>query len=114
MSAGQLPIMPLTESEWQQQLVELAELHGWQWCHWRAARTAHGWRTPVSGPIGAGFPDLLLVHPRRQRVLFVEVKSDTGRLAPEQRAVHDVLRTAGLDVRVFRPADWDALIEVLR
>jgi hypothetical protein len=114
MTAGQLSILaPLSEREWQQQVTSLAELCGWHWAHWRAARTERGWRTPVSGPLGAGFPDLLLIHPRRQRVLFVELKSDSGRLTDEQLGVHDVLRQAGLDVDVWHPRDWEQVVAAL-
>jgi hypothetical protein len=114
MTAGQLSILaPLTEREWQQQVTELAELCGWHWAHWRAARTEHGWRTPVSGTIGAGFVDLILIHPRRHRALFVELKSDVGRLSDEQRTVHGVLRQAGLEVDVWRPRDWERVVGAL-
>ncbi len=114
VTAGQMPALaPLTEREWQQQVTELAELCGWQWAHWRAARTEHGWRTPVSGTIGAGFVDLILIHPRRRQLLFVELKSDAGRLSDEQLGVHDVLRQAGLDVDVWHPRDWDQVVAAL-
>jgi hypothetical protein len=114
MIAGQLPILtPLTEREWQRQVTDLAELCGWRWAHWRAARTEPGWRTPVSGTIGAGFVDLILVHPRRRLVRFIELKSDIGRLSDDQREVHDVLRQAGLDVDVWRPRDWEQVVATL-
>jgi hypothetical protein len=114
MTPGQIAaVAPLSEREWQSQVTQLAELAGWQWAHWRAARTNRGWKTPVSGPLGEGFPDLLLVRVRDRRLLFVELKSDAGRLAPAQTAVHDVLRAAGLEVRVWRPRDWDQVVAEL-
>jgi VRR-NUC domain len=114
VTAGQLPILTiLTEREWQRQVTDLAELYGWHWAHWRAARTEHGWRTPVSGSIGRGFVDLILVHPRRRRLLFVELKSDLGRLSREQGDVHAVLREAGLEVEVWRPRDWDRVVAAI-
>lgn len=114
MTAGQLPaLMPLSERVWQEQVVQLAELHGWQWAHWRAARTEHGWRTPVSGTLGEGFPDLLLIHERDRRLLLVELKSDTGRLSAPQQYVHACLKAAGLDVHVWRPRDWDQVVATL-
>jgi hypothetical protein len=115
MSAGQLSALtPVTEREWQGQVTELADLCGWGWAHWRAARTVHGWRTPVSGPLGEGFPDLILCRQRDERFLLVELKSDGGRLSPHQVAVHATLRAAGLEVRVWRPRDWDQVVDELR
>lgn len=114
MTAGQTTaLLPLTEREWQSQVCDLAELCGWEWAHWRPARTANGWRTPVSGTIGAGFCDLILAHPRRRRVLLVELKSDAGFVSAEQRAVHEILRASGLEVKVWRPRDWDLVVAAL-
>jgi hypothetical protein len=114
MTAGRIAaLVPISEKEWQDQVVELATMHGWLWAHWRAAMTQHGWRTPVSGPIGAGFPDRILVHPRRQLVVFVELKRDGQHPTREQRAVHDVLRRSGLRVETWHPADWDKVVETL-
>ena len=114
MTAGQTAaLVPISEKEWQDQVVELATMHGWLWAHWRAAMTQHGWRTPVSGPIGAGFPDLILIHPRRQLVVFVELKRDGQHPTREQRAVHDVLRRSGLRVETWHPADWDEVVATL-
>jgi hypothetical protein len=41
----------MSEADLLAQVTELAELYGWQWVHFRPARTVHGWRTPVSGPL---------------------------------------------------------------
>ena len=113
MTAGTL--FAMTEREWQEQVTDLATLTGWSWAHWRPAMTSRGWRTPCSGPIAAGFVDLVLVRPApRAGLLFVELKSDKGALRPEQRSVHDVLRSAGLTVHVWRPRDWAAVVEALR
>ena len=92
------------------QVVQAAELFGWQHVHFRPARTERGWRTPVSGPLGKGWPDLEL---KRERTVYAELKSQDGRLTPEQRAVHDVLRAAGDEVYVWRPSDLPEVLEVL-
>jgi len=113
--APELAAIPLREADVQRLVTDAAELFGWQWCHFRPAQTAHGWRTPVSGPLGAGWPDLVLVRVHDRRLLFVECKGPNGRLTPEQGAVIDTLRAAGLDVRVVRPEDVDRFIDrVLR
>lgn len=100
----------LTEAQWQQQVTDLAVHLGWTWAHFRPALTARGWRTAVSGPGGAGFPDLILW---RDRVLFVELKTDAGRLRPEQEGVIVGLTAAAADVHIWRPRDFDVVRRIL-
>lgn len=53
-----------------------------------------------------GFPDLVLA--RNGEVLFVELKSEKGKLSPEQR---DWL--AHTNGRLWRPADWPDICTLL-
>ncbi len=101
----------MTEAEFQTQVLQLARLLGWRTAHFRPARTAHGWRTAVSGD-GAGFLDCILV--RGSLVLFVELKADRGRLRVEQEAWLEALRLAGQQVYIWRPADWPEIERVLQ
>ncbi len=101
----------ITEREFQRQVTDAAELFGWSWVAWRPAMTAKGWRTPVSGPLGKGWPDLTLV--RDDRLIFAELKSQDGRLTPAQRDVLDLLGRA-VPVYTWRPTDLPAVLEVLR
>lgn len=50
----------------------------------------------------SGWPDLVLVA---RKVLFRELKTDTGGLSPEQRRVGYKLTAAGCDFEVWRPKD---------
>jgi hypothetical protein len=100
----------VTEAEWQRQVTDLAGMLGWTWAHFRPARTEKGWRTPVEGPGGAGFPDLVLW--RGNRVLFVELKTDRGAVSDAQSEVLDGLARA-LEVYVWRPRDFDYVAAVL-
>lgn len=110
----------LTEAAFQQQVTDLAEVRGWGWAHFRPARTANGWRTPVSGPLGAGWPDLVLV--RGERLIFAELKAARGRLSTRQRAVLEALgRVAAyrdppprVEVFVWHPSDFPEIQELLR
>lgn len=52
-------------------------------------------------PGTAGVPDRLVVLPGG-RVLFVELKTDTGRLSPGQRVQLDRLRSLGAEAHVVR------------
>ena len=99
----------MTESEFQGAVIDLAHLSGWRVAHFRAARTAHGWRTPTSAD-AAGFPDLVLVHAERRQVLYRELKSERGRLTFEQAEWRRTLTAAGQDWALWRPSDWSSIV----
>ena len=101
----------MTEAEWLGQVTELAEMLSWSWVHFRPARTAHGWRTPVSGPLGAGWPDLTLV--RGDRIVFAELKVEGKRPTVDQVFVLSILDVAA-EAHVWTPADLDDVAKVLR
>lgn len=72
----------LAEKEWQTTLVAALEVFGYVVEHTYPLQTKHGWRT---GSTLSGKPDLIALRP--PRILAIEVKTDKGRLAPDQRAV---------------------------
>jgi hypothetical protein len=92
----------VTETELQSAVIECAQLLGWRVAHFRPALTAKGWRTPVSGD-GKGFPDLVLV---KGDVLFVELKSDSGKQSPEQHEWARAIVKASGEFHLWRPRDW--------
>jgi len=96
------------ERQFEEQVIGLAAIYGWEYIHLRPAKTAHGWRTPVSGTLGMGWPDWTFVRAKRRRVLFRELKSTTGTVSPDQARVLAFLRSAGQDADVWRPADMDS------
>jgi hypothetical protein len=51
-----------------------------------------------------GWPDLVIVG--KSGILWRELKSEAGRLSPEQRQVGSALHAAGQDWAVWRPRDW--------
>lgn len=89
----------ISEAEWQTAVLELAEMLGWSWHHETDSR-----RTK------AGWPDLVLW---RERIVFVELKKESGRVSPAQAAVLDGLAAAGGEVYVWRPSDLPAVQRVL-
>jgi hypothetical protein len=50
-----------------------------------------------------GFPDWLIIGPHR--VIYRELKSETGTLTAEQRRVGEMLKRAGQSWKVWRPSD---------
>lgn len=100
----------VSEAEFQRTVIEALDLFGWEWLHCRRSIGRGG--RHVTATSVSGWPDLLCWRPGR--VIALELKSDTGRVTPEQRRVLASLTAAGIDARVVRPADWVELVEVLR
>lgn len=109
-----MTLSPLSEKDWQIQVTELALKLGWAYLHIRPGMTADSWRTPISGPLGKGWPDLLLCRPRDCRVIAAELKRDGAKTTPAQDRVLEILSSSGLEVHVWRPADFDDVLKVLR
>jgi hypothetical protein len=89
----------VAEKDFQATVVAAAEQLGW--------RAFHTYDSRRSEP---GFPDLVLV---RERVVFVELKTERGRVSAEQAAWVAALCEAGAECHVWRPGDWKPLIRVL-
>lgn len=91
----------ISEKAWQDQLVQLATLYGWKHYHpFDSRRSVAGW------------PDLVLVRP--PELLIVELKTDHGRVRPNQQEWLDALAACGVEVDVWRPRDFEAVHDRLR
>lgn len=104
----------ISETDFSKQVEDLMNLYGWRWTHFRPAMNESGrWRTPLSGH--KGFPDYVAVHAGKKRLLFVELKSDKGRESAEQSEWLNDLEVAGKgEVYLWRPADIDTIVEILK
>lgn len=94
----------MKEAELESAVIDLARICGWRCAHFRPARTAHGWRTPVSGD-GAGFPDLVLTRP--PELLIIELKADKGRLSDTQKLWLQQFDQCGIEWYIWKPSDWN-------
>ena len=93
----------ITEAVHQRQVTELA-----RWCRWTLIYHTHDSRRSP-----AGFPDLVLVRP--PRILFVELKTDKGRVSPAQRLwLYTLAKCPGVEVYLWRPRDWDSIVAILK
>lgn len=105
-----------TEKQFQAAVVEYANLRGWlTWHAYDSRRSTPGW------------PDLAMA--RRGRLVLAELKTERGRVSPEQRVWLDALghgdelprlvaaslrgRPARLTVCLWRPSMWDEIEETL-
>lgn len=91
----------LTERAFQAQVIQYARVFGWAVYHTHDSRRSQ-----------PGFPDLVLV--RRPRIVWVELKSQRGKVTPEQQAWLDELRACDQEVHVWRPSDWRIVEGTLR
>jgi hypothetical protein len=106
----------MSEADLQQNIVDLAHLLGYKVAHFRPALMKQGgalvYRTPVAAD-GKGFPDLLLAKPGQPgRILVIECKSEKGQQSPEQLEWELAFKGC-CDYYLFRPSDWDRIVEVL-
>lgn len=121
-----LPPSSLTEAEWQRQVHELLDLYGWDYRYHvqRAKMSPWGW------------PDVVAVRRRDHRLLFAELKTDSGTATPDQLGLLELLLDvaeggwqdtrrgqpsappdsqgyARVDVELWRPSDIDRVMAVL-
>ena len=105
-------IVDQTEAQFQQAVEELATLHGWRWMHINRSFTKGYWRTQTRGNLGNGWPDLVMV--KGGRLLFVELKAAKGKISGIQSEVLAVLGSIPCaEVQVWRPDDWEMILERL-
>lgn len=94
----------------QDKVIHLARMNGFRVQHSRPVQQANGrWLTAIQGD--PGFVDLVLAHPERG-VLFLELKSDTGKLSPGQVMWRNAL-VPHVEYWLVREADLPALAKRL-
>ena len=101
----------ITEREFQATVVALARAYGWMVNGVLEQRE-------YSKRLSKGFPDLVLARYKPGSIvgwlIFAELKSQKGRVSPEQRAWLTLLSVCGQDTFVWRPGDLDEIERVLR
>jgi hypothetical protein len=103
------------EDEFQSTIIDTALTFGWLVFHVSDSRREvidrrRGVSFLVGDELAKGWPDLSFAHPRWRRFAVRELKSDVGRVTPEQRRWLETLTLCGVDAGVWRPRDWDELI----
>lgn len=91
----------MKERDLQDKVVRLARSLGWLTYHTHDSRRSE-----------PGFPDLVLLHPARGRLLWRELKTEKGRATPAQKVWLAALSAVGMDAGLWRPVHWfDRTIE---
>lgn len=102
----------ISEAVWQEQFIELAHLLGYRHMHVR--RSIGKSRKWVTATNVTGWPDCTLWSERQRRLVFVELKSASGKTTAEQDEVHASLRAAGCEVYIWKPSDLEVAARVLK
>jgi len=101
----------MSEKDLQTHVRRVAKVNGWRaFCWWSSLHSPAGWTDLVLiREIDRGDHDLdwlwdLRGYPKAE-MIFVELKSEKGKVSPEQEEVHRLLRLTGHAVYVWRPSD---------
>lgn len=97
----------IREEDFARTVCDLANQMGYQHMHVR--RTVGRGRRWTTGTSVKGWPDYCYYG--NGRLFFAELKSESGKLSYDQERVIDDLRAAGAEVHVWRPSDWDQVVE---
>ena len=108
--------LPISEADWQKTVIDLLHAYGYKVCEFRKARLLKKgvdvYRTPF-GADGEGFPDLIAA--RLHSLLFIECKSEQGKMSEKQKNWMGLLASAGEGEYILaRPQDYDYLVKRLR
>lgn len=112
LTANDRYLRSISETAWQGSVEAIARGAGWRLYHPPDNRpvTARSGRKYVQD-VRRGFPDLVLV--RAGRLLFVELKTETGPFREGQVEWLEDLAGAGVEVAVWRPRDRALVVAVL-
>lgn len=93
-------LLTMSEKQWQWLVVNLATSLGYLAYHTFDSRRSN-----------PGFPDLVLVG--NGKVIYAELKTEKGRVRPEQKKWLKALKSNGAEAYLWRPQDYDAVREYL-
>ena len=96
----------VTEADFRRTIIDYARLRGWRYyCTWLSLHSPKG------------FPDFVLLRARTgapPRLIFAEIKSERGRVRPEQADwLADLREVPSVEAYLWRPSDFDEIVAVL-
>ena len=95
--------IPVTEKDLREWIIDLCWLFRWKFYF--------TW-TSIHSP--AGFPDLVLVHPEKKRIIFAELKRENGKLTEAQQEWLEALMRCHREVYIWHPGDIENIARLLR
>jgi hypothetical protein len=92
----------VTEAQFLRQVKELGTLFRWRLYHPQLSKWSE-----------RGWPDVALVRP--PRFVLAELKSEFGKVTPQQAEwLADLAKCPGVEVYLWRPSDFERIVELLR
>jgi len=92
--------LQITEKQFQRQVIDLARIYKWEVYHtWNSLHSNRGW------------PDLVLAKP--PMILFVELKTDKGKLTPDQAKWIHLLGDCNCLAYCWKPSNWNLIVQTL-
>jgi hypothetical protein len=102
------PSIKVSEKDLQRQVESLLTLLGFLWFHDRSLQHA---TVRTSKP---GFPDICAVHPDNGVLVFIELKSEKGKMRPAQVEWKDaLLKSNALYYGPVKPSEFELLARQL-
>lgn len=96
------PALDCCEADLQAAIHRLMRRGGWKHYHTHDSRRSQ-----------PGFPDIVAI--RAPRIIFAELKTETGKPTQEQAAwLEELCRIPAVECYVWRPSDWDRIWETLK
>jgi hypothetical protein len=114
LTPEQRVLRAINETAWRNNVVLHARTRGWKVYfvpdrfHANAKESGSFYTTKMGD---RGYPDLTLVGP--SSIIFVELKTETGRLSPDQEEWRDRIVAAGGEWFLWRPSHLDDAIKRL-
>ena len=93
----------ISEKQFQKQIIGAFKEAGWNVYHNYDSRRSTG-----------GWPDLQMLDIKTGRLIFVEVKRESGKVRKAQRDVIEALQRGGAEVYIWRPSDKEAIYQLLQ
>lgn len=104
LTPQQVALRSIPEKDWQKMVTDLMTAYGWAWWHGADNRPGKNGRVQNIRP---GLPDLIAC--RGGRLIFAELKRETGKPTPDQVDALERLGTTPAEVYVWRPSDIEAV-----
>jgi hypothetical protein len=92
----------VTEKSFLSAVIDLCKVYGYEYYHtWKSIHSPKG------------FPDLVMVNPSKKKLVIAELKTDNGKITKFQEDWIQWLKDCGVEAQVWRPKDWDKIVEIL-
>ena len=113
----ELWVATVTEAQFQTRLIHLAHQRFDEiYHHTTAGGKCRQCGARVTGGrivTSKGYPDLVIGRESPPRLIYAELKKQTGRMRPDQHKWRRILEATGQEYYLWRPSDWPDIERIL-